>query len=70
MEVEPFDTVGSAKTKIEEKKGIPSNQQQLMFSGMQLKDSCPLSDYNIQNEATVDLVLNLRILLKLGCCDT
>lgn len=59
IDAEPTETIGAIKDKIYTKEGVPAGEQRIIYNGKQLEDSLTLDEYNVQNNATLHLVMRL-----------
>lgn len=64
--VEPNDSIETVKLQIQDEEGIPSDQQCLIFAGIELEDSGTLNDYRISHESTLDLIIKIDVRLKMS----
>ena len=66
LDVEPNHSFKTVKLQIQDKEGIPSDQQCLIFAGIELEDSGTLNDYRISHESTLDLIIKIDVRLKMS----
>ena len=60
IDIDPADKIERVKERVEEKEGIPPQQQRLIFGGRQMADEKTVKDYNIEAGSVLHLVLALR----------
>ncbi|CAG2236143.1 unnamed protein product [Mytilus edulis] len=60
VHIDSSSTIFDLKNAIQDIEGIPTDQQRLIYVGLQLSDDCTLDDYGITAGATLHIVLRLR----------
>jgi hypothetical protein len=60
IEVEPTDKIEDVKVKLQKQSGYPSKEQTLTYEGKSLLDGHTISEYSIQNDATLQLIILIR----------
>ncbi|CEG67803.1 Putative NEDD8 [Rhizopus microsporus] len=60
IDIEPSDKISRIKERVEEKEGIPPQQQRLIYSGKQMSDEMTANQYGIEGGSVLHLVLALR----------
>ena len=60
LDLQPSDTIENVKAKSQDHEGVPSSHQRIYLATIELKDGKVLSDYDIGNNATLEMKLQLN----------